>query len=98
MNWEEEDLEFLQDPTLMEDAERGQDDYFEQWEQLYSVLVQYPDIFREQDITMNKFKYVFILTTNRAFSSPWPGVSQMVPYADFLNHENVDLSFQCVDA
>lgn len=46
---------------------------------------------------MNKFKYVYIVTTNRAFSSNWPGVSLMVPYADFLNHENVDTSFDCVD-
>ena len=62
------------------------------------MLVQYPDLFLEKDITMNKFKYVYILTINRAFSSPWPGVSLMVPYADFLNHENVDLGFSCVDA
>ena len=46
---------------------------------------------------MNKFKYVYIVTTNRAFSSNWPGVSLMVPYADFLNHENVDTCFDCVD-
>ena len=46
---------------------------------------------------MNKFKYVYIVTTNRAFSSNWPGVSLMVPYADFLNHENVDTGFDCVD-
>ena len=98
MNWDDEDLEFLQDSTLIEDAERSQDEYFTQWEELYSVLVQYPDLFQEKDITMNKFKYVYILTINRAFSSPWPGVSLMVPYADFLNHENVDLGFSCVDA
>mmetsp|Transcript_26956 Transcript_26956/g.36030 ORF Transcript_26956/g.36030 Transcript_26956/m.36030 type:complete len:105 (+) Transcript_26956:265-579(+) len=47
---------------------------------------------------MNKFKYVYIVTTNRAFSSNWPGVSLMVPYADYLNHENVDTCFDCVDA
>ena len=46
---------------------------------------------------MNKFKYVYIVTTNRAFSSNWPGVSLMVPFADFMNHENVDTCFDCVD-
>ena len=97
MNWEDEDLEFLQDPTLIEDAEKGQDEFFTQWEQLYTVLRKYPDLFKEKDITMNKFKYVYIVTTNRAFSSNWPGVSLMVPYADFLNHENVDTCFDCVD-
>ena len=38
MNWEDEDLEYLQDPTLVEDAEKGQDEFFTQWEQLYTVL------------------------------------------------------------
>ena len=47
---------------------------------------------------MSKFKYVYIVTTNRAFSSNWPGVSLMVPYADYINHENVDTSFDCIDA
>ena len=61
------------------------------------MLRQYPNLFKESDISMNKFKYVYIVTTNRAFSSNWPGVSLMVPYADFLNHENVDTSFDCVD-
>ena len=98
MNWEDEDLEFLQDQTLIEDAEKGQDEFFTQWEQLYTVLRQYPHLYQEKDITMNKFKYVYIVTTNRAFSSNWPGVSLMVPYADFLNHENVDTCFDCVDA
>lgn len=98
MNWEEEDLEFLQDPTLIEDAEKGQDEFFTQWEQLYSVLRLYPHLFGEKDISMNKFKYVYIVTTNRCFSSNWPGVSLMVPFADFMNHENVDTCFDCVDA
>ena len=46
---------------------------------------------------MNKFKWVYILTTNRCFGSNWPGVCQMVPFADFLNHENIDTNFDCVD-
>ena len=45
MNWDDEDLEFLQDPTLIEDAERGQDDFFTQWEQLYTVLREYPHLY-----------------------------------------------------
>jgi hypothetical protein len=40
---------------------------------------------------------VYILTTNRCFSSNWSGVSQMVPFADYVNHENVDTGFDCVD-
>lgn len=68
-----------------------------QWDQLYRCLRNYPDLFPESAIGLNKFKYVYILTTNRCFSSNWPGVSQMVPFADYVNHENVDTGFDCVD-
>ena len=98
MNWDEEDLEWLQDPTMGEDAEKGYEEYMSQWESLYKCLKNYPDLFDSESIGMNKFKYVYILTTNRCFSSNFPGVSQMVPFADFLNHENVDTCFDCVDS
>ena len=97
MNWDDEDLEWLQDPTLTEDAEKGFDEFMVQWNTLYSCLRNYPDRFQESDIMMNKFKWVYILTTNRCFGSNWPGVCQMVPYADFLNHENIDTNFDCQD-
>lgn len=58
----------------------------------------YPDLFPESAIGLNKFKWVYILTTNRCFGSNWPGVCQMVPFADYVNHENVDTGFDCVDS
>ena len=69
----------------------------DQWEGLYNCLRHYPDLFKEKDIGMNIFKYVYILCTNRAFSSNFQGITQMVPYADFINHENVDTGFDCLD-
>ena len=53
MNWEEEDLEWLQDPTLVEDAEKGYDEFMDQWETLYNCLKKYPDLFKEKDIGLN---------------------------------------------
>jgi len=73
MNWDEEDLEWLQDVTLAEDALRGQEEFMKSWERLYKVLCQYK-IFRPKDISMMQFKWVYILTTNRCFSSNWPAV------------------------
>ena len=46
---------------------------------------------------MSKFKYVYMITTSRAFSSNWHGMSILVPFADYMNHENVDTGFDCVD-
>jgi|LauGreDrversion4_2_1035121.scaffolds.fasta_scaffold46716_5 hypothetical protein len=97
MNWAEQDLEWLQDVTLAEDAAKGYEDFSLQWNQLYMCLRKYPSVFPESAIGLNKFKYVYILTTNRCFSSNWSGVSQMVPFADYVNHENVDTGFDCVD-
>lgn len=34
---------------------------------------------------------------NRCFASNWPCVSQMVPFADQLNHENVNVAYDCHD-
>lgn len=42
MNWDDEDLEWLQDETLSEDAAKGYEDFTNQWNQLYKVLRKYP--------------------------------------------------------
>jgi len=46
LNWDEEDLEYLQDPTLMLEAEKQYGDLMESWNTLYKVLVLHPDIFK----------------------------------------------------
>ena len=98
MNWDDDELASLQDAALLEEAECAQDEFFDQWSQLYTVLKRYsPDLFSEKDITMSKLKYVYMITTSRAFSSNWLGMSILVSFADFMNHENVDTSFDCVD-
>ena len=96
MNWNDGDLEWLQDPTLAEDAEKGYEEFMEQWNALYKVLRNYPELFPETAISLNVFKWIYMLTTNRCFGSNWPGVCQMVPYADNVNHENVDTGFDCL--
>ena len=40
---------------------------------------------------------VYILAASRTFSSNWNGVSQMIPFADQLNHENVNCTYDCRD-
>jgi hypothetical protein len=68
------------------------------WKRLYDCLVNYPDYFNPESISLYRFKWVYILTTNRCFSSNWPGVCQMVPFADQINHENVDVNYDCLDS
>jgi len=98
MNWEEEDLDYLQDPTLKYEAERQYNEMMDSWNRLYAVLSKYPKQFKAESISFYRFKWVFILTTNRCFSSNWPGVCQMVPWCDQINHENVNVNYDCLDA
>jgi hypothetical protein len=39
-----------------------------------------------------------MLTTNRCFGSNWPGVCAMIPYAELINHENVDVQYDYLDS
>jgi len=98
MNWEEEDLKWLQDETLVQDGMKASDELMESWNTVYKCLSQYPELFKPESISLNRYKWVSILTTNRCFSSTWSGVSQMVPFADNLNHENVDTIYEMLDA
>jgi len=69
LNWDEEDLEYLQDPTLMLEAEKQYGDLMESWNTLYKILSLHPDVFKPESISLYRFKWVFILSTNRCFSS-----------------------------
>ena len=46
MNWEEEDLEELQDPTLQQEAEKQYSDLMDTWNRLYQCLAQYSDVYK----------------------------------------------------
>jgi len=62
------------------------------WRNLFDVLKKYPEYFPDEEaISFETYKWVYMLTTNRCFGSNWPGVCAMIPYADFINHENVDV-------
>jgi hypothetical protein len=39
-----------------------------------------------------------MLTTNRCFGSEWPGVCAMIPYAELINHENVDVQYDYLNS
>ena len=92
LNWDDEDLDWLQDPTLKTDAQLQYKQLIMFWRNLFDVLKKYPEYFPDEEaISFETYKWVYMLTTNRCFGSNWPGVCAMIPYADFINHENVDV-------
>ena len=94
-NWEDEELEELQDETLVADCESYYKDCMNHWNRMYKVISQYPEHFKEEFIGFNSFKWIWILLTNRCFSSAW-NLTAIVPFAEFLNHENVNVSYDCL--
>ena len=67
------------------------------WNRLYKCLTQYPHLFTEESISLYRYRWVYMLTTNRCFGSNWPGVCAMIPYAELINHENVDVMYDYLD-
>lgn len=96
-NWDEDTLEELQDPTLAKEAEKQFSELMESWNKLYEVLSKHTDMFKPSSITFNKYKFVFIVSASRTFSSNWEGVSQIVPFCDLINHEMVNCTYDCRD-
>ena len=96
MWWDDDEQDLLQDKTLVYDSNQWYDTYMETWERLYKVLKLYPEFFSESSISMYSYKKVFTMTTNRCFGS-WTHVHCMVPFAEFINHENVHVSYDCLD-
>ena len=67
------------------------------WVRLHRVLSKHRDLFLPSSISLLRYMWVYILGTNRCFSSNWTDVCQMVPFADNVNHENVDSDFDQID-
>lgn len=93
MNWESEDLDWLQDQTMLEEADKWFADFMESWNKLYKCLSQYPEYFAEKSISLYRYKWIYMLTTNRCFGTDWKGVCSVIPYAELINHENVDVQY-----
>lgn len=82
---------------MKQEAENQYEEYQVSWNNLYKTLQKYPEMYSEEDINMYKYKWVYMLTTNRCFGSNWPGVCSMIPLAEFLNHENVNVQYDYID-
>jgi hypothetical protein len=92
-NWDQSDIEWLQDTTLEGDANKQYQDFLNSWEKLYRCLTKYPQYFSEDSISLYRYRWIYMLTTNRCFGSNWPSICAMIPYAELINHENVDVMY-----
>lgn len=101
MLWTEDELSEFQDAVLKATIIQYRKDFDEEWELCYKTFQNYEKYFPGLSDPSKKdhFQTVFIRAFNsvvtRCFGWGLP-CTTMVPFADFINHHNVDSSYEFV--
>lgn len=95
--WSPKEMEELQDDSLAEESKDHYSDYKLCFNQISGFLDKHPEFFKPESYREDIFKLCYVLLTNRCFGSEWKGLSQMVPSADMLNHDNVNVHYYVFD-
>ena len=88
-DWTHEELEELQDLSLLQDATMRPIKIKAKYDSLMGLLVgHHPELFSREVHTLHRFTFAWMSIQARAFGRrlPW---SALVPFADCLNHTNV---------
>jgi len=67
LNWDEEEINEVQDKILIDDAESQFTEVTDCWEDWYDCLKKYPEYFEEEYISFVQFKWCYILIYTRLF-------------------------------
>ncbi len=85
--WEEEELDELQDPSLLNKAMEEYTRMTEAWSNFYAAACHFPSLYEEGTITLSQFQWAWNIQSTRCFGSSLD-MSMLVPFADLINHEN----------
>ena len=92
VDWNKNDLIELQDPDLQYMVEYKKKNDFQNYKQIQSALKKYPDLFCEEDITIEKIHWVWKIICTRSYSGRIP-YTTLIPIADLFNHSNVNMNY-----
>ncbi len=101
MTWSEDELTEFQDQVLKATILNYKKEFEEEWILVKKALDLYPNLFpgiKDQELydDMHKlFTRAFINVVTRCFGWGLP-CTTMVPFADFINHHNVDSSYELI--
>jgi hypothetical protein len=101
MLWKESELSEFQDAVLKASILAYRVDFDEEWDLCYKVLRQYdkyfPGLADESKYEQNTQLFIraFGTVVTRCFGWGLP-CTTMVPFADFINHHNVDSSYEFI--
>jgi len=96
--WDDKDLELLDDPHFVKIIKRTRKKEFDDiFNEITSILSKYPNFFNKETYSWENFRWLFTHIITRCFGliimqDTW--YLAMIPFAEFLNHENTDLYYE----
>lgn len=90
--WPEEELELLEDESLVRLARGTRSSFEEEAQKFLEIAKKYPDILKEEFFTYENVRWIYIHLTTRCFGKYFEYVT-MVPMAELLNHECTDVFY-----
>jgi hypothetical protein len=103
MSWSEEELDAFEDPVLKAQIRVYTTDFEEEWRILLPIMRQHADLFvgiddpAQTEDLKQMYLSAFCSVVTRCFGWGLP-CTTMVPFADFINHHNVDSSYEMVSS
>ena len=88
-NWTENEINEMQDKRFIEYVFSEKKEILACWDELESVIKNFPNLFPHNIVNIGSFTEFWALSSSRCFCSK-ARLSTFAPYADFVNHENVD--------
>jgi len=68
LNWDDEEIDEVQDKILIDDAQKEFEEISTCWNKFYNCLSKYPMFFKQETISFSQFKWAYILIYTRLFS------------------------------
>lgn len=90
--WSDEELELLEDRSLVRLAKKTRKDFEEEAKALLDIAEKHPDILKKEFFTYENIKWIYIHLTTRCFGKYFEHVT-MVPMAELFNHECTDVYY-----
>lgn len=99
MLWQSTEIEEFQDPVLIATIKAYRKDFDDEWRLVYEAIKNHEDLFpaisMEEKSYYELFIRAFCSVVTRCFGWGLP-TTTMVPFADFINHHNVDSSYEFI--
>lgn len=95
--WSVEDIESFEDPSLRRKVLNRKKLIHDEYESLKELINKYPNLIKPEIFSYENFSWIYALLLNRSFDACNFSYVQMMPIAEYLNHECTGTSFEQVN-